>query len=140
MNPGDIIKKLQLVPHPEGGHYRETWRHDEGEARGAGTAIYYLLEAGERSHWHRIDTTELWHFYTGAPLELLTSADGKAVERRTLGPGLADGEEPQLLVVPHHWQSAASLGDWSLVGCTVSPAFEFEHLEMAPSDWQPQGD
>ena len=137
MNSNDIIEKLALVPHPEGGYYRETWRHDDGDRRGAGTAIYYLLEAGDRSHWHRVDAAEIWHFYAGAPLELLTYTDDEGLQRRVLGPNLVEGEEPQLRVEPNRWQSAASLGEWTLVGCTVSPAFEFSHFEMAPKDWRP---
>lgn len=136
MNSNEIIQALELAPHPEGGHYRETWRHDNGDARGAGTSIYYLLKAGERSHWHRIDATEIWHFYAGAPLELRTRADGHGFERRVLGPNLVVGERPQLRVAPNQWQSAESLGDWTLVGCTVSPAFEFSKLELAPQGWQ----
>ena len=138
MNSNEIIEVLELAPHPEGGHYRETWRHDNGDARGVGTSIYYLLEAGERSHWHRIDATEIWHFYAGAPLELMTHRPGDGLERRVLGPNLAAGERPQLRVAPHQWQSAASLGPWTLVGCTVSPAFEFSKFELAPDGWQPR--
>lgn len=137
MSPEEIIKALGLRPHPEGGHYRETWRHDNGEARGAGTSIYFLLRAGERSHWHRVDAAEIWHFYSGAPLELLTYAEGAEVKRHVLGPNLASGEHPQLTVAPNEWQAACSLGEWTLVGCTVSPAFEFEHFEMAPEGWNP---
>ena len=137
MSPEEIIKALGLRPHPEGGHYRETWRHDNGEARGAGTSIYFLLRAGERSHWHRVDAAEIWHFYSGAPLELLTCAEGAEVKRQVLGPNLASGEHPQLTVAPNEWQAASSLGEWTLVGCTVSPAFEFEHFEMAPEGWNP---
>lgn len=140
MNPNDIIEKLELVPHPEGGHYRETWRHQNGDVRGAGSSIYYLLEAGDRSHWHRIDAAEIWHFYAGAPLELLTYAHGERVVRRVLGPSFRDGQEPQLRIEPGMWQSAASLGDWTLVGCTVSPAFEFDRFEMAPEGWAPPED
>lgn len=136
--PTEIIEALQLIPHPEGGHYAETWRHDGGEARGAGTAIYYLLQAGERSHWHRIDGAEIWHFYAGAPLELSTCIDGGEVRRRVLGSDLSAGQFPQIIVEPHEWQAAQSLGEWTLVGCTVSPAFEFEHFELAPEGWTPR--
>jgi predicted cupin superfamily sugar epimerase len=136
----DIIEKLGLVPHPEGGYYRETWRHENGDERGAGTSIYYLLAAGDRSHWHRLDATEIWHFYAGAPLALSTYDAGAPVRRRILGPNVAKGEEPQLRVAPGQWQSAASLGEWTLVGCTVSPAFEFASFEMAPKDWRPGQD
>jgi predicted cupin superfamily sugar epimerase len=137
VTPAEIIQALDLLPHPEGGHYRETWRHANGDARGAGTSIYYLLQAGERSHWHRVDAAESWHFYSGAPLELLTCPDGGDVVRQVLGPNLASGERPQIIVAPNEWQAACSLGDWTLVGCTVSPAFEFEHFELAPEGWSP---
>ena len=137
MNSNQVIRALELVPHPEGGHYRETWRHENGDARGTGTSIYYLLEAGERSRWHRIDATEIWHFYAGAPLELLSYIEGGQVVRRVLGSNLALGEQPQLQIEPNEWQSATSLGDWTLVGCTVSPAFEFERFELAAEGWKP---
>lgn len=137
MKSNEVIRALELVPHPEGGHYRETWRHENGAARGAGTSIYYLLEAGECSRWHRIDATETWHFYAGAPLELLSFVEGGEVVRRVLGANLTLGEQPQLQIQPNEWQSAASLGDWTLVGCTVSPAFEFERFELAPEGWKP---
>ena len=136
----DIIEKLGLVPHPEGGHYRETWRASapEGE-RPSGTAIYYLLREGEVSHWHRVDAVEIWHWHAGSALELSLSGDGVDVERHMLGNDLAAGERPQLIVPADCWQSARSMGEWSLVGCTVSPGFVFEGFEMAPSDWQPAG-
>jgi hypothetical protein len=128
-----IIAALELSPHPEGGWYRETYRSPTppGE-RGAATAIYYLLRAGERSHWHRVDAVEIWHWYAGAPLELRIGR-----ETVTLGGDLAAGERPQSVVPPFTWQAARSLGDWTLVGCTVSPAFEFAGFELAPKDWQP---
>ncbi len=135
-----IIAVLGLQPHPEGGHFIETWRADAPEgARSAGTAIYYLLQAGERSHWHRLDATEAWHYYAGAPLTLSISpaAGTEAAERHILGPDLASGQRPQLVVPPGAWQSAESTGAWSLVGCTVSPAFEFEGFELAPRGWEP---
>jgi len=136
----DIIRRLRLTPHPEGGHYRETWRApaQPGE-RASGTAIYYLLSAGERSHWHKVDAAEIWHWYAGAPLELRMSAEAGPVITLQLGNRLESGQSPQLVVPAHHWQSAASLGEWSLVGCTVSPGFEFEGFTMAPPDWQPAG-
>ena len=138
MTAKEIIEILALQPHPEGGHYRETWRHEDGSGRGAGTAIYYLLQAGERSHWHRIDAAEIWHFYCGAPLELQTSADSRSVIRQILGPDIGAGQRPQLTVAPDHWQSAASRGEWTLVGCTVSPAFDFDRFELAPKGWAPK--
>ncbi len=128
----DIIRKLDLKPHPEGGHYRQTWIAD-GDGRPAGTCIYFLLAAGERSHWHKVDAAEIWHYYAGAPLLLRTSAkdDGPAITRR-LGPDVMAGEAPQLIVAPHEWQAAESTGDWTLVGCTVSPAFQFDGFVLAP--------
>ncbi|MCK5747245.1 MAG: cupin domain-containing protein, partial [Oricola sp.] len=124
--------------HPEGGWFRETWRADaEDGERAAGTAIFYLLKAGERSHWHRVDAAEIWHYYAGAPLKLSLSMDGAAREDRVLGPDLAGGQSPQIIVRPHEWQAAQSLGAWTLVGCTVSPAFDFAGFEMAPADWAP---
>jgi predicted cupin superfamily sugar epimerase len=135
MDPEDIINRLDLLPHPEGGAYRETWRDTppNGE-RGHGTAIYYLLRAGERSRRHRVDAAELWHHYAGAPLELTIEPPGEAAVTRVLGSALETGEEPQLLVPPHAWQSARSLGAWTLVGCTVSPAFLFDTFELDPED------
>lgn len=134
-----VIAALGLAPHPEGGFYRETWRHRPGgkDARGAGTAIYYLLQAGEVSAWHRVDATEIWHHYAGAPLLLAVSEDGSQVNRQRLGPDLAAGERPQLVVPAGAWQSAESLGAWTLAGCTVSPAFEFAGFELAPEGWAP---
>lgn len=136
----DIIRTLQLQPHPEGGHFRET--HREPNAAGGrdhGTAIYYLLAAGEVSHWHKVDATEVWHWYAGAPLLLAISHDGHEVASHRLGPDLLEGEKPQVIVPAHAWQSAESLGAWTLVGCTVSPGFVFEGFELAPADWRPTG-
>ncbi|MFC2951113.1 cupin domain-containing protein [Marinicaulis aureus] len=139
MTADEIIAALNLRAHPEGGWFRETWRADtkDGE-RASDTAIYYLLKAGERSHWHRVDATEIWHYHAGAPLKLSISPDGKAQEDLILGPDLSNGEAPQWIVPPHAWQAAQSLGDFTLVGCTVSPAFEFSGFEMAPKDWTPE--
>ncbi len=141
MDAEQIIATLELVPHPEGGHFREVYRHvPEGGGRGASTAIYYLLRTGERSHWHRVlDADEAWHHYAGAPLALEVSTDGKGIERQELGPDLAAGHRPFALVPAGAWQAAESLGPWSLVGCTVAPAFEFASFEMAPSGWRPGG-
>lgn len=133
-----VIETLGLQPHPEGGHFREIWRDPapDGE-RGAGTAIYYLLAAGERSHWHRVDAAEAWHWYAGGPLALGVSEDGRASERLLLGPDLGAGQQPFRLVPKGWWQAAEPLGRWALVGCTVSPAFDFAGFEMAPPDWRP---
>lgn len=138
LEPDAIIALLDLKEHPEGGRYTETWRAAGSTDRAAGTAIYFLLTEGERSHWHRVDASEVWHHYAGAPLRLSTS-DGDAVLHRVLGTDLAAGERPQLVVEPHQWQAAESLGKWTLVGCTVSPGFEFSGFELAASDWSPSG-
>ena len=129
----DIIAALDLKPHPEGGHYRQTWKADAvaGE-RAAGTAIYFLLAEGEVSHWHRVDSAEVWHFYRGAPLELMIGKN-----RYILGPDMDEAQVPQLVVPPGEWQAARSLGDYTLVGCTVAPGFEFSKFEMAPDGFTP---
>ncbi|CAN7250927.1 cupin domain-containing protein [Pararhizobium sp. LjRoot235] len=133
-----IIETLNLQRHPEGGWYIQTFRDEAGGGRGHSTAIYYLLERGERSHWHRVrDAAEVWHFYAGAPLALSIAEDGKPATRITLGPDILSGERPQAIVPANWWQSAASLGAWTLVGCTVAPGFDFAAFEMAPPDWQP---
>ncbi len=138
LTAAEIIRLLELRPHPEGGHFRETFRDRQAVngTRAASTAIYYLLARGERSHWHRVDSAEVWHFYIGAPLELQI-ADGAGSTRLTLGAGLVHGERPQTIVPANAWQAAQSLGDWSLVGCTVAPGFEFAGFEMAPVNWVP---
>ncbi|MCM0021786.1 MAG: cupin domain-containing protein [Tagaea sp.] len=139
MTAEEIAAALGLVPHPEGGAYRETFRHAPADGkRGAMTAIYYLLRAGERSHWHRVDAAEIWHWYAGAPLTLeMARAPGSAIQTVTLGTDLAAGQRPQAVVPEGWWQAARSLGDWTLVGCTVGPAFEFAGFELAPKGWAP---
>jgi uncharacterized protein len=136
-----VITVLGLVPHPEGGWFRETFREParDGE-RGASTAIYYLLRGGERSRWHRIDSTEVWHWYAGASLEVTVSRDGQSRERHQLGGDIVAGERPQLVVPARAWQSAIGLGAWTLLGCTVAPAFDFAGFELAPSGWRPAQD
>jgi predicted cupin superfamily sugar epimerase len=134
----DIIARLELKPHPEGGHYRETFRDTrlDTNGRSLSTAIYFLLARGERSHWHRIDTVEIWHYYAGNPLNLQI-ADGGGQRSVRLGPDLAAGEVPQTIVPAQAWQAAESTGDWTLVGCTVAPGFDFAKLELAPKGWAP---
>jgi uncharacterized protein len=134
----DIIARLELRPHPEGGHYRETFRDPRIDANGraCSTAIYFLLARGERSHWHRIDAVEIWHYYAGSALTLQI-ADDSGRRHVRLGPGLADGEMPQAIVPAQAWQSAESTGDWTLAGCTVAPGFEFAKFELAPKGWRP---
>ena len=134
MTADEIIARLGLQPHPEGGHYRETWRADAAPGeRAAGTAIHFLLKAGERSHWHRVDADEVWLHHAGAPLDLWVSASetGPACRVR-LGSGLTTGEQPQHVVPKDHWQAAASAGDWTLVSCVVAPGFRFEGFTLAP--------
>lgn len=137
-NAADIIDRLGLRPHPEGGHYAETYRHlPDGGDRGACTAIYYLLARGERSHWHRVDAVEVWNFHAGDPLRLRIHEAGVTREV-VLGPDIAAGQLPQVVVPPHAWQAAEPLGEWGLVGCIVAPAFEFAGFEMAPPGWTPE--
>jgi hypothetical protein len=131
-----IIERLGLEPHPEGGRYREVHRA-AGDGRSPITAIYYLLRAGERSHWHRIDATEIWHWYAGAPLLMSISQDGASVSRPVLGNQLDLGQRPQIVIPPGAWQAAEPQGDWTLIGCTVAPGFEFAGFEMAPEGWSP---
>ena len=129
-----LIAALGLSPHPEGGHYRETWVAPAAPgARPAGTAILFLLRAGEASHWHRVDATEIWHFHAGAPLILRIAADAAGPARSLrLGGDVLAGDVPQWIVPAHHWQAAASTGAYSLVSCTVSPGFRFEGFDLAP--------
>ena len=136
-----LIDTLDLAPHPEGGWYRETWRDPaSGAGRGHGTAIYYLLEQGQRSHWHQVDAVEIWHHYAGAPLTLEVYRDGEAVQVATLGPDVLAGQLPQAIVPARAWQSAHAAEGWTLVGCTVSPAFEFTGFTLAPAGWRPPVD
>jgi predicted cupin superfamily sugar epimerase len=138
LTAAEIIRLLNLKPHPEGGHYRQTFRDPDvrEDGRAHSTAIYFLLAAGERSHWHRVDAVEVWHFHAGNPL-LLQIADASGIERIRLGADLAASERPQAVVPAHAWQAAESLGAWTLVGCTVAPGFEFDHFELAADDWSP---
>jgi len=128
-----IIQTLDLAAHPEGGWYRQTWIAQTRVAdRASGTAIYYLLENGQTSHWHTVDAVEIWHFYAGAPLILSVAATERdPVTDHLLGPDLAQGQRPQAIVPTGHWQAARSTGDWSLVGCTVSPGFRFDGFHLA---------
>ncbi|MEM8663995.1 MAG: cupin domain-containing protein [Pseudomonadota bacterium] len=134
----EIVRTLGMQPHPEGGFFAETFRDAPEGGRGHSTAIYYLLGAGDCSAWHRvIDAAEVWHYYAGAPLALTISPDGHDASAHRLGPNILAGERPQVVVPAGHWQTAESLGNWTLVGCTVAPAFNFEAFEMAPPDWRP---
>ena len=135
MDADGIIARLGLEPHPEGGWYRQTWVAD-GPGRPTGTCIYFLLKAGERSRWHRVDAVEIWHFYAGAPLILsMAESDAGPKADHVLGPDLVAGQFPQLIVPEHHWQAARTTGAFTLVGCTVSPGFQFEGFELAAPDF-----
>jgi len=140
MAAAGLIAELGLAPHPEGGWYRETWRETgvEGEGRGHATAIYFLLEAGQRSHWHRVDAAELWLFHAGSPLELrIAPGEQGPVETIALGAAVARGERPQGLVPAGWWQSAGADAGWALVSCVVAPGFDFAGFELAPPGWTP---
>jgi uncharacterized protein len=167
----EIICLLDLKPHPEGGHFRETFRDEPiltlprpksglpdfgnkraevgnsrlrmhgkvGRGRATSTAIYFLLARGERSHWHRVDAAEVWHYYAGAPLTLdIADTDEGPIRRLRLGADISAGERPQAVVPPHAWQAAETRGDWTLIGCTVAPGFEFSGFELAPQGWAPR--
>ncbi len=135
----EVVAALGLQPHPEGGFYRETWRDTPADgSRGVGTAILFLLALDQFSHWHRVDATELWIWQAGSPMVLSISPDGHEASAHWLGPDLTVPHSLQHVVPPGHWQAATSMGAWSLVTCTVSPAFTFDGFEMAPPDWRPQ--
>lgn len=138
MKAEEIVALLDMAPHPEGGWFKEMFRDpDTAEGRSRSTAIYYLLARGQTSHWHRVDAVEVWHYYAGDPLILKISEDGKTVAEHVLGADLAAGQRPQAVVPTGAWQAAEPAGDWTLVGCTVAPAFEFAGFEMAPPGWSP---
>jgi predicted cupin superfamily sugar epimerase len=136
----DIVRMLALKRHPEGGHFRETFRDPKqtADGRSVSTAIYFLLARGERAHWHRVDVVEIWHWYAGAPLQLEIAAAPGRVERVTLGGDISAGLRPQAVVPPQAWQAAQTLGDWTLLGCTVAPGFDFAKHEVAPQGWSPE--
>ena len=134
-----IIDVLELEPHPEGGFYREIYRNDElvtrenNQSRSAGTAIYFLLPEGICTDWHRLEVDELWHFYEGNELILeIINTEGK-FQQLKLCDSLAKEDRYQQLVPKNCWQRAYSTGSYSLVGCTVTPGFEFEDFEKVSS-------
>jgi hypothetical protein len=140
LSPAEVIRLLDLEPHPEGGSYRQTFRDvlKVRDDRAASTAIYFLLARGQRSAWHRIDAVEIWHYYAGAPLDLWVATDEVTpAARSVLGHDLSSGARPQIAVPAYAWQAAQSTGDWTLAGCTVAPGFEFANFEMAPAGWTP---
>jgi predicted cupin superfamily sugar epimerase len=133
----EVIERLGMQRHPEGGWFVQTFEDPaQTDGRAHSTAIYYLLEAGEVSHWHRVDAVEVWHYYAGAAIELSLS-DGENLTVHRLGINLASGERPQIIVPKGGWQSAASTGAWTLVGCTVAPGFRFSGFELAAPGWTP---
>ncbi len=133
----DVIFTLGMQRHPEGGWYAQTFEDSAGaDGRAHSTAIYYLLDAGDRSHWHRVDSVEVWHWYAGAPLRLRIS-DGRSIDEHRLGSDIDAGERPQVVVPREAWQAAESIGDWTLVGCTVAPGFRFSGFQLAEPGWQP---
>ncbi len=139
MTQAEVVRLLDLKPHPEGGYYRETFRDTatDAEGRSHSTLIYYLLGVGDVSDWHRVDVAEVFHWYAGAPLVMTLSTNGHDASAHHLGNDLKAGQRPQLVVPAGCWQTATSLGAWTLVGCTVAPGFRFEGFEMAPPGWRP---
>jgi len=137
MKADAIIKALGLKPHPEGGYFREVFRDANDAGRDHSTAIYYLLKGGQSSHWHRVDAAEVWHHYAGGPLALSIAEDDSPPKEIILGDDIAKGERPQAAVPRGAWQSARPLGEFTLVGCTVAPGFDFAGFEMAPPNWAP---
>jgi uncharacterized protein len=134
----EIIALLRMKPHPEGGHYVETFRDSAGpDGRGFATSIYFLLQVGEVSAWHKVDATEYWFWHAGGPLALSISEDGNTTKACQLGPDLRAGQRPQAIVPAYAWQTAESLGAWTLVSCVVAPGFLFEHFQLAHPDWFP---
>lgn len=134
MSAADVIGRLDLKRHPEGGWFRETWRAP-GEGRSSGTSILFLLEAGAASHWHRVDASELWLFHAGTALTLRIFDTSETVVR--LGGDVLGGDRQQAIVPPDAWQAAEAGDGWALVGCVVVPGFDFAGFELAPPDWKP---
>lgn len=133
----DVIFTLGMQRHPDGGWYAQTFEDSAAsDGRARSTAIYYLLEASDTSHWHRVDAVEVWHHYAGAPLRLRIS-DGISVDEQVLGPDIAGAQRPQVVVPANAWQSAVSMGEWTLVGCTMAPGFVFSGCELADPNWAP---
>jgi len=134
----EVIRILELQPHPEGGHYRQIYAHVAADgSRGCMSSTYFLLCAGERSHWHQLDAPEVWSYHAGAPISVSIWTDGHPIETYRLGSNLAVGERPQVIIPAGAWQTGQSLGDWSLFGCIVAPAFQFAGFELAPPGWSP---
>ena len=138
MTADELAETLGLRSHPEGGRYVETWRGPVVDGRSTATAIYFLLETGERSQWHRVDADEIWLYHAGDALAIdVAESAGSTVDRHVLGRSVAYGERPQVVVPAGAWQSAMPLGAWTLVSCVVAPGFQFDGFELAPDDWTP---
>lgn len=138
LGANEIVRLLNMAPHPEGGHYAETYRA-AGDGRAVMTANYYLLEADQVSAWHRVNAEEAWLWHAGGPLTLtLSPPDGKGAASLVLGPDLRAGQRPQALIPAHHWQTAETLGHWTLLSCVVAPGFEFSGFTLAPPGWRPE--
>jgi predicted cupin superfamily sugar epimerase len=139
MDAASVIENLGLVPHPEGGWYRETWRAPgrEGE-RAAATAIYFLLKPGERSHWHKVDASEIWLWHAGGPVRLRIADAGTAPVDVMVGPDIERGQQPQAVIAAGQWQAAEAGESWALVSCVVAPGFEFSGFSLAPDGWEPE--
>ena len=140
LSADEVVRLLGLAPHPEGGFYRETYRDPRTDAQGRSVSslIYFLLGTGDVSAWHRVDAAEVWHWHAGAPLSLTVCENGYDCQSIHLGADLKAGQRPQFVVPANWWQTSTSLGAWTLVGCTVAPAFDFAHFELATPDWRPQ--
>jgi uncharacterized protein len=138
MTASQVIGLLNLEPHPEGGWYRQSFSdRPDSTGRPLSTAIYYLLEGGKRNAWHRVDATEMWHWYGGDAMRIEVSHDGVHRIESLLGPDLMSGERPQFVIPAGHWQRTTCLGDWALIGCTVTPGFQFSRFELAEPGWEP---
>ena len=126
-----IIEKLKMIPHPEGGYFKESYRNENV------SLIYYLLKKNEKSHWHRLTKNEILHFYNGDPLKLLISKDGKNIEKIILNNKINNDQIFHYIVKAGTWFSMESQGEYSLIGCTVAPSFDYDDFELAPKNWKP---
>ena len=131
-NPDDLIKKLKLTPHPEGGHFAESFR----DSKGGISLIYYLLKKGQTSHWHKLTKNEILHFYDGDPLRIYMSKDKKEISTVLLGRNINNKEYLHYIINSETWFGMKSTGNWSLIGCTVSPAFDYKDFDLASKDWK----
>ena len=131
-NSDEIIQKLEMIPHPEGGYFKESYRDKNV------SLIYYLLKKNEKSHWHRLTKNEILHFYNGDPLKLLISKDGKNIEEIILNNKINNDQIFHYIVKAGTWFSMESQGEYSLIGCAVAPPFDYDDFELAPKNWKPE--